>query len=94
MLNDKMLNCASYYELLSLYTNHDTPLAARLSCCRTINAMLAVAEGRCQRAIAIVQPLEHYAEPHRFMGFCFYNNVVATKVIQECKPTRVLILDW
>jgi len=95
MSDDEILNRASYYELLSLYINRNTPLAARLSCGGTIDAALAVAEGRCQSAIAIVRPPGHHAEPRDFMGFCFYNNVaVATKVVQERKPTRVLILDW
>ncbi|KAF9782541.1 histone deacetylase clr3 [Thelephora terrestris] len=93
--NDEILNQASYYELLSLYLNRNTPLAARLSCGGTIEAALAVAEGRCQRALAIVRPPGHHAEPREFMGFCFYNNVaVATKVVQARAPTKVLILDW
>lgn len=95
MSDDEILNRASYYELLSLYVNRNTPLAARLSCGGTIDAALAVTEGRCQRALAIVRPPGHHAEPREFMGFCFYNNVaVATKVVQTRKPTRVLILDW
>lgn len=95
MSDDEILNRTSYYELLSLYINRNTPLAARLSCGGTIDAALAVAEGRCQRAIAIVRPPGHHAEPRDFMGFCFYNNVaVATKVVQAHKQMRVLILDW
>lgn len=89
------MNRASYYELLSLYINRNTPLAARLSCGGTIDAALAVSQGGCQRAIAIVRPPGHHAEPREFMGFCFYNNVaIATKVAQARTPTRVLILDW
>ena len=95
MSDDEILNNASYYELLSLYLNRNTPLAARLSCGGTIDAALAVANGSCQRALAIVRPPGHHAEPQDFMGFCFYNNVaVATKVVQARVPTRVLILDW
>jgi len=95
MSDDEVLNRASYYELLSLYVNRNTPLAARLSCGGTIDAALAVTQGRCQRALAIVRPPGHHAEPREFMGFCFYNNVaVATKVVQARTPTRVLILDW
>ena len=95
MSDDEILNRASYYELLSLYVNRNTPLAARLSCGGTVDAALAVTEGRCQRALAIVRPPGHHAEPREFMGFCFYNNVaVATKVVQARRPTRVLILDW
>jgi len=95
MSDDEIFNRASYYELLSLYINRNTPLAARLSCGGTIEAALAVAEGKCQRALAIVRPPGHHAEPRESMGFCFYNNVaVATKVVQARSPTRVLILDW
>ena len=95
MSDDEILNRASYYELLSLYINRNTPLAARLSCGGTIDAALAVSQGGCQRALAIVRPPGHHAEPREFMGFCFYNNVaVATKVVQTRTPTRVLILDW
>ena len=95
MSDDEIRDHSSYYELLSLYINRNTPLAARLSCGGTIDAALAVAEGRCQKAIAIVRPPGHHAEPRDFMGFCFFNNVaVATKVVQARKPTRVLILDW
>jgi len=95
MSDDEVFNRASYYELLSIYVNRNTPLAARLSCGGTIDAALAVAQGMCQRALAIVRPPGHHAEPREFMGFCFYNNVaVATKVVQARMPTRVLILDW
>ena len=95
MSDDEILNRASYYELLSLYIKRNTTLAARLSCGGTIDAALAVAEGKHQRALAIVRPPGHHAEPREFMGFCFYNNVaVATKVVQARSPTRVLILDW
>jgi acetoin utilization deacetylase AcuC-like enzyme len=95
MSDDEILNRASYYELLSLYVNRNTPLAARLSCGGTIDAALSVTQGRCQRALAIVRPPGHHAEPREFMGFCFYNNVaVATKVVQARTSTRVLILDW
>ena len=93
--DDEILGRASYYELLSLYVNRNTPLAARLSCGGTIDAALAVTQGRCKSALAIVRPPGHHAEPREFMGFCFYNNVaVATKVAQARGSTRVLILDW
>ena len=95
MSDDDILSRASYYELLSLYINRNTPLAARLSCGGTIDAALAVAQSKCQRAIAIVRPPGHHAEPREFMGFCFYNNVaVAAKVVQARTPMKVLILDW
>lgn len=95
MSDDEILSRASYYELLSLYINRNTTLAARLSCGGTIDAALAVAQGSCQRALAIVRPPGHHAEPRDIMGFCFFNNVaVATKVVQARRPTKVLILDW
>lgn len=93
--DDEILSNASYYELLSLYINRNTSLAARLSCGGTIDAALTVAQGTCQRALAIVRPPGHHAEPRDIMGFCFYNNVaIATKVVQARTRTRVLILDW
>ena len=54
MLDHEILNCTSYYVLLFLYVGHNTHLATRLSCSGMINIALAVAEGRCQRAIEIV----------------------------------------
>ncbi|KIY71127.1 histone deacetylase clr3 [Cylindrobasidium torrendii FP15055 ss-10] len=87
---------ADYYNRLSLYINHDTPDAALLSCGGAIEACKAVATGTVKRAIAVIRPPGHHAEPDQSMGFCFFNNVaVATRVVQQQTDVkRILILDW
>lgn len=84
------------YTTQSLFINHKTPSSVRLSCGATIEAAMAVADGRCKRSVAIVRPPGHHAEPNESMGFCFFNNVaVAAKVIlQKTAIRKVLILDW
>lgn len=75
-----------------------TTRAALLSCGGVIEACMAVAspESPIKKAIAIVRPPGHHAEPEEHMGFCFFNNVaVAARSIQETTAIkRVLILDW
>jgi len=84
------------YTANSLFVNHKTPSSVRLSCGATIEAAMAVADGRCKRSVAIVRPPGHHAEPDESMGFCFFNNVaVAAKVIlQKTAIRKILILDW
>ena len=84
------------YATKSLFANSGTPSSVRLSCGATIEAAMAVADGRCQRSVAIVRPPGHHAEPKGSMGFCFFNNVaVAAKVIQQkTSIRRILIMDW
>lgn len=86
----------SYYESLSLYVMNGTTRAAKLSCGGVIEACLKVAQGHLKKALAIVRPPGHHAEPDEHMGFCFFNNVaVAAKVVQLSTPVkRILILDW
>ncbi|TKY86133.1 hypothetical protein EX895_004958 [Sporisorium graminicola] len=81
----------------SLYINEHSAYAARLSCGGAIELCDAVAAGRIQNGFAIVRPPGHHAEPHRSMGFCFYNNVaVATRHVMRKHDhiNKVLILDW
>lgn len=84
------------YAAKSLFINHKTPSSVRLSCGATIEAAMAVADGRCKRSVAIVRPPGHHAEPNRSMGFCFFNNVaVAAKaILQKTAIRKILILDW
>lgn len=84
------------YAAKSLFVNPSTPSSVRLSCGATIEAAMAVAEGRCTRSVAIVRPPGHHAEPNKSMGFCFFNNVaVAAKVImQKTAMRKILIMDW
>lgn len=73
-----------------------TTRAALLSCGGVIEACLAVARKELKKAVAIVRPPGHHAEPEEHMGFCFFNNVaVATRVVQTVTPVKkILILDW
>ena len=84
------------YTANSLFINPNTPSSVRLSCGATIEAAMAVADGKCKRSVAIVRPPGHHAEPNKSMGFCFFNNVaVAAKVIlQKTAIRKILILDW
>ena len=89
-------NKSRSYTAKSLFINHKTPSSVRLSCGATIEAAMAVAEGRCKRSVAIVRPPGHHAEPNKSMGFCFFNNVaVAAKaILQKTGIRKILILDW
>lgn len=84
------------YTAKSLFANSKTPSSVRLSCGATIEAAMAVAEGRCRRSVAIVRPPGHHAEPNKSMGFCFFNNVaVAAKaILRKTAIRRILIVDW
>lgn len=96
-LSDQALaDSAAYYESLSLYVSPHSTRAARLACGGVIEACLSVARGSLQKAVAVVRPPGHHAEPELHMGFCFYNNVaVAARVVQEqVKLKRILIVDW
>lgn len=82
----------------SLYVNEHSAYAARLSCGGAIELCDAIASGRIRNGFAIIRPPGHHAEPHKSMGFCFYNNVaVATRYLQRKYPQKIqkiLILDW
>ncbi|KAJ1023487.1 hypothetical protein NDA16_003104 [Ustilago loliicola] len=82
----------------SLYVNEHSAYAARLSCGGAVELCDAIASGRIRNGFAVVRPPGHHAEPHKSMGFCFYNNVaVATRCLLQKYPNtirKVLILDW
>lgn len=82
----------------SLYINEHSAYAARLSCGGAVELCDAIASGRIRNGFAVVRPPGHHAEPHKSMGFCFYNNVaVATRCLLQRYPNtirKVLILDW
>lgn len=47
------------------------------------------------RAIALMRPPGHHAEPKRAMGFCLFNTVaLAAKRARACGAERVVIIDW
>jgi histone deacetylase 6 len=96
MTTTQIRNKTRAYTAKSLFINHKTPSSVRLSCGATIEAAMAVADGRCKRSVAIVRPPGHHAEPNKSMGFCFFNNVaVAAKtILQETAIRKILILDW
>lgn len=81
----------------SLYLNEHSAYAARLSCGGAIEMCDAIASGRIRNGFAVIRPPGHHAEPHKSMGFCFFNNVaVATRIIQQRHQNikKILILDW
>lgn len=98
MTRDDVEKSKEHYDGISLYVNPETTQAALLSCGGVIEACLAVARDmtNIKKAIAIVRPPGHHAEPSKAMGFCFFNNVaVACKAVQqETGIQRILILDW
>ncbi|KAH8828004.1 histone deacetylase complex protein [Flagelloscypha sp. PMI_526] len=96
MTDQDIADSWAYYEKISLYVCQGTTEAARLSCGGVVDACLDVARGFLQRAITIVRPPGHHAEPDLHMGFCFFNNVaVAARVVQEqTKVKKILIVDW
>ncbi|KAG7440019.1 uncharacterized protein BT62DRAFT_1051767 [Guyanagaster necrorhizus] len=98
MTPQQIVDSEAYYETLSLYVMQGTTRSALLSCGGVIEACLAVAApgSSLKKALAIVRPPGHHAEPNEHMGFCFFNNVsVAARVVQErLGLKRVLILDW
>jgi acetoin utilization deacetylase AcuC-like enzyme len=61
-----------------------------------LNAVDAVMEGTCRRALCIVRPPGHHATRERGMGFCIFNNVaIAARYAQrKYAVDRVLIADW
>jgi len=61
-----------------------------------LNAVDAVAAGKCRNAFCVVRPPGHHATPDRGMGFCIFNNVaVAARYAQHKHGVdRVLIADW
>lgn len=69
---------------------------ARLAAGGVIDAALAVASGRLERAFCAVRPPGHHAESDRAMGFCLFANVSLAARAAQARgfAKRVLILDW
>ncbi|KAF8332712.1 uncharacterized protein EI90DRAFT_3288915 [Cantharellus anzutake] len=93
---EEIMQTSDFYESQSLYVSAETPDCAELGCGCTIQATLAVAQGRASNALAVVRPPGHHAEPEQRMGFCFFNNIaIAARVaLRETAVRKILILDW
>jgi acetoin utilization deacetylase AcuC-like enzyme len=77
------------------YFSQGTWEAARAAAGGVAELSLRVMNGALGRAIAVVRPPGHHAEPDRAMGFCIYNNVaVAAAAARASGAARVAIVDW
>ncbi|RQM19567.1 hypothetical protein B5M09_011411 [Aphanomyces astaci] len=74
------------------YTREAALHAAGAACA----AVDAVMTGACANAFCAVRPPGHHAEPHKAMGFCFFNNigVAAMHAIAGHGVQRVAIVDF
>jgi acetoin utilization deacetylase AcuC-like enzyme len=70
--------------------------AARLAAGSLIDAVTAVCAGEARRAMCLVRPPGHHAEPDQAMGFCLFNNVALAAAHARAAglARRVLIVDW
>lgn len=72
--------------------------AARLAAGALLDAVRAVGapEASDRRAMCLVRPPGHHAEPDRAMGFCLFDNVAvaAEAALASGVAQRVLIIDW
>lgn len=61
-----------------------------------IQAVEDVFEGRTQKAMCLVRPPGHHAEPHRAMGFCFFNNIAVGMAHAQAKYhcDKIAIVDF
>ncbi|HEX6737321.1 MAG TPA: histone deacetylase [Vicinamibacteria bacterium] len=68
--------------------------AAALAAGAVVDAVDRVLDGDLDRALCLVRPPGHHAEPERAMGFCLYNNVaVAAAHALDRGLSRVAIVD-
>ena len=70
--------------------------AARLAAGCLLDAVAAIGAGEGPRAMCLVRPPGHHAEPDRAMGFCLFDNVaIAAEAARAAGiAERVLIVDW
>ena len=71
--------------------------AAKLAAGALLDAVEAVfADAERRRAMCLVRPPGHHAEPDRAMGFCLFGNVALAAAAARARELaqRVLIVDW
>src|SRR5690606_26392535 len=70
--------------------------AASLAAGALLDAVTAVCAGEATRAMCLVRPPGHHAEPDQAMGFCLFGNVaIAAAYARQAElAQRVLIVDW
>jgi acetoin utilization deacetylase AcuC-like enzyme len=73
--------------------------AARLAAgalLEAVDALGSAGPGSGRRAMCLVRPPGHHAEPDRAMGFCLFNNIALAAAAARAsgKAERVLIVDW
>jgi acetoin utilization deacetylase AcuC-like enzyme len=77
------------------FTSPETIERAELAAGAAVGAVEEVLAGRATRAMALVRPPGHHAEPDRAMGFCFFNNVaIAAAAALDHGLSRVAIVDF
>jgi acetoin utilization deacetylase AcuC-like enzyme len=78
------------------FTSPDSEEVARLAAGAALTAVDRVLDGPAgSRALALVRPPGHHAEPDRAMGFCLYNNVAVAAAWARARGlARVAIVDY
>jgi acetoin utilization deacetylase AcuC-like enzyme len=77
------------------FTSPETEEVARLAAGAAVVGVEEVLSGSGRRALVLVRPPGHHAEPDRAMGFCLYNNVaVAAAAARASGLNRVAIVDY
>lgn len=87
-----------YKELYNpdMFCSGETRTAAFLAAGAVVKACEVVAEGKFQKAFAIVRPPGHHASEKYAEGFCFLNNIAigADFLIKHLLYERVLVVDF
>ena len=70
--------------------------AAYLAAGTTCQLTEAVCTSPYHRALSLVRPPGHHAEPDRSMGFCLFSNVAvaAAHALATCDIDKVMVIDW
>ncbi|MGQ0733027.1 MAG: histone deacetylase family protein [Acidobacteriota bacterium] len=77
------------------FTSPDSEHVARLAAGAVLTAIDDVLDGAPRRAVALVRPPGHHAEPDRAMGFCLYNNIAVGAAYARAKGVaRLAIVDF